>query len=60
MECDFHIKEDYSGYEHLKASKEPRNYLEDTLKMEFPKNSKTPSEVLESLQYSTTKSSRAC
>jgi hypothetical protein len=30
-----HIKEDYSGHEHLIASSQPRKYSEDTFKMEF-------------------------
>jgi hypothetical protein len=50
----------YSGHEHLIASMQPGKYSKDTFKMEFQKNSKTPSEVLGSLQYSATKSSEAC
>jgi hypothetical protein len=55
-----HIKEDYSRHEHLTALRQPRKYLKDTFKMEFQQNSKTLSEVLGSLQYSSTKSSGAC
>jgi hypothetical protein len=57
-----HIKEYLKllGHEHRRASKQPRKYSEDTFKMEFHKNLKTTSKVLESLQYWTTKSSGAC
>jgi hypothetical protein len=41
MECEFNYTpykrrlDNYSGHEHLKASMQPRKYLEDTFKMEF-------------------------
>jgi hypothetical protein len=66
MECDFYRTpykrrlKNYSGHEHLTASMQPRKYLEDTSKMKFQKNSRMTSEVLGNLQYSATKSLRAC
>jgi hypothetical protein len=41
MECEFNRipykrrLDNYSGYEHLTASMQPRKYSEDTFKMEF-------------------------
>jgi hypothetical protein len=52
-----HIKEDYSRHEHFTTLRQPRKYSEDTFKTEFQKNSKTPTEVLGSLQYLAAKSS---
>jgi hypothetical protein len=52
--------ENYLGHEHLIASMQLRKYSKDTFKMKFGKNSKTSSEVIGSLQYSTMKSSGAC
>jgi len=44
-----HISRKNSGHEHLIASMQLGKYSEDIFKMEFLKNSKTPSEVLGSL-----------
>jgi hypothetical protein len=66
MECEFNRTpykrrlDNYPGHEHLTASMQPMKYSEETFNMEYGKNSKTPSEVRGSLQYSTTKSSGAC
>jgi hypothetical protein len=60
MECEFNLTpykrrlDNYSGHEHLTASMLSRKYSE------VWENSKMPSEVLGSLQYSTMKSSGAC
>jgi hypothetical protein len=56
-----HIKEDYSGHEHLIALRQLKKYLAGIhLQDEVRKNSKTPSEIFKSVQYSVMKSSRAC
>jgi hypothetical protein len=66
MECEFNRTsckrrlDNYSGHEHLTASTQPKEVLGRHLQDEVRENSKTPSEVLRRLQYSTTKSSEAC
>jgi hypothetical protein len=66
MNCEFNRTpckrrfDNYSGHEHLTASMQSRKYSKDTFKDGVRDNSRTSSEVLGSLQYSTTKSSVAC
>jgi hypothetical protein len=64
MECEFNRTsykrrlDNYSGHKHFTASMQPSKYSKDTFKMR--ENLKMPSELLGSLQYSTTKSSGVC
>jgi hypothetical protein len=51
--------QNYSGHEHLIASRQPKKYSKDAFKMEFQTKPKIASEELKSLQYSATKSSGA-